>query len=178
MMKHRLLAVLAVFAMFTAMDANAQASQNINVQATVNPTCVITGSGTDLEFNFGVVDVTGGSNSFENASFTWRCSNGTAVEIELDAGDNADSNPASARKLVNDVDPDTPIDYLLCQDEACTTPWGDGTTAADIAATGTGMSALNAQTVVIWGTLFGASAQDANPGTYQETVVLSLNIIP
>ena len=174
-MKHRLLGALAVFAMFTAMDANAQASQNINVQATVNPTCVINGGGADLTFDFGVVDVTGGTDSNTSASFTWRCSNGTAVEIELDAGDNANSDPAVARKLVNDADPGTPIDYRLCQDANCATPWGDGTTAADIATTGTGMSAANAQTVDIFGILEGASAQDAVPGTYTETVVLSLN---
>lgn len=173
MMKHRLLAVLAVLAMFTAMDASAQSSQNINVQATVNPTCVINGGGTDLTFDFGVVDVTGGTNSPGSASFTWRCSTGTPVEIELDAGDNLGSNPTTGRKLENDADPGTPIDYLLCQDAACTIPWGDGTTANDIATIGAGMG--NPTTVDIFGVLFGASAQNALPGTYTETVVLSLN---
>jgi spore coat protein U-like protein len=173
MMKHRLLALLAVFAMFTAMDANAQASQNINVQATVNPTCVIDGSGTDLSFDFGVVDVTGGTDSNTSATFTWRCSNGTPVQIELDAGDNAGSAPATARQLVNDGNSGTPINYLLCQDVNCATPWGDGTTASDIVTSGTGMG--NPATVEIFGILDGATAQNANPGTYTETVVLSLN---
>ena len=173
MMRNKLLAMLAVFTMFSAMDANAQASQNINVQATVNATCVINGGGTDLSFDFGVVDVTGGTNSNTSATFTWRCSNGTLVEIELNAGDNAGSDPGTARQLENDTDPGTPINYLLCQDAACATLWGDGTTAPDIVTSGTGMG--NPETLEIHGILDGLSAQDANPGTYTETVVLSLN---
>ena len=74
---------------------------------------------------------------------------------------------------MNDGNSGTPINYLLCQDVNCVTPWGDGTTASDIVTSGTGMG--NPATVEIFGILDGATAQNANPGTYTETVVLSLN---
>jgi len=95
-LKIKLLGAVTFLAMFTAMEANAQASQNINVEATVNPTCVINGGGTDLAMDFGVIDVTSNADTSINASFTWRCSDGTAVEIELDAGTNATDGSAPA----------------------------------------------------------------------------------
>lgn len=171
----KLLGAAALFAMFGAMEANAQSSQNINVAAQVNPTCVINGGGTDLSMDFGILDVSTTANTPTNASFTWRCSDGTAVEIELDAGTNlADgSAPATARLLEHTVTTGEFLEYLLCQDAACATPWGDGTTAADIVTAGTGMG--NPVTVQIFGVLDGTFAQNAIPGTYRETVVLSLN---
>ena len=171
-MRNKLLAALALFTMFSAMDANAQSSQTINVQAQVNPTCVINGFNTPIDFDFGPVDVTGGTNSTTSATFTWRCSTGTSVSIQLDAGDTAGSVPATARLLEGPAG--DKISYRLCQDAACTTPWGDGTTADDIATTGTGMGIGNAATLTIHGILDGTTAQNVPPGTYTETVVLSL----
>jgi spore coat protein U-like protein len=169
-MRNKLLAALALFTMFSAMDANAQSSQTINVQAQVNPTCVINGFNTPIDFDFGPVDVTGGTNSTTSATFTWRCSTGTSVSIQLDAGDTLLSAPATARLLEGPTG-DT-ISYRLCQDSACLTPWGDGTTADDIATNGTGMG--NPEILTIHGVLDGTTAQNAPPGTYTETVVLSL----
>lgn len=174
-LKIKLLGAVTFLAMFTAMEANAQASQNINVEATVNPTCVINGGGTDLAMDFGVIDVTSNADTSINASFTWRCSDGTAVEIELDAGTNATdgSAPATARLLEHADTAGEFLRYLLCQDANCSTPWGDGTTAADIVTAGGGMG--NPTTVFIYGVLDGDWAQNAIPGVYRETVVLSLN---
>ena len=173
--KRKLLGAFALLSMFSAFEANAQSSQNINVQATVNPTCVINGGGTDLNFDFGVVDVTGGTDSSTSASFTWRCSTGTAVRIELDAGTNAPdgSDPATGRLLENTTSAGQFLSYLLCQDINCTIPWGTAATANDIATVGTGMG--DPATVQIFGVLDGAAAQNAEPGLYTETVVLSLN---
>ncbi len=167
----KLLGAVALFAIFSAFDANAQSSQNINVTAQVNPTCVINGAGSDLDFDFGVLDVTSTANTTQSATFTWRCSDGTAVEIELGLGDTVGSVPAVARLL--EAGAGEFLQYLLCQDAACATPWGDGTTAADIATTGTGMG--NPVTETIYGVLNGTFAENAVPGSYQETVVLSLN---
>lgn len=172
-MKRKLLGAVALFAMFSAFEANAQSSQSINVTAQVNPTCVINGGGTTLNFDFGVIDVTSTADTTQSASFTWRCSDGTAVQIELDAGDTTGSAPATARRLAHASTAGEYLEYLLCQDATCTTPWGDGTTAADIVTTGSGMG--NPTTVQIYGVLDGTFAQNAIPGSYQETVVLSLN---
>lgn len=169
-MKYRLLGVLAAVAMFSATNANAQASQNIQVQATVPPVCVINGGGTDVTFDFGPVDVANGTDSTATVNFTWRCTAGTNVEIELDAGTTTGSDPTTGRLLENASG--ATLSYLLCQDVNCTLPWGDGATASDIVTTGTGMN--NPATVPIYGILDGAAAQNAEPGTYTETVVLSL----
>lgn len=171
-MKYRLLGVLAAVAMFSATNANAQASQNINVQATVPPVCVITGGGTDLTFDFGPVDVANGTDATATVNFEWRCTTGTNVEIELDAGTTAGSDPAVARLLENTSVPGETLSYLLCQDVNCTQPWGDGVVGTDIVTVGTGMG--NPVTVPIYGILDGALAQSAAPGLYTETVVLSL----
>lgn len=172
-MKHKLLGALAAVAMFSATNASAQASQNINVQATVPPICVINGGGTPINFDFGNVDVAGGTDSNLTANFTWRCSTGTPVEIELDAGTTAGSDPAAGRLLESTTNPAATLSYLLCQDATCTIPWGDGTTAPDIVTIGAGMA--NPATVPIYGNLDGTLAQNAEPGLYTETVVLSLN---
>lgn len=171
-MKYRLLGALAAVAMFSATNANAQASQNINVQATVPPVCVINGGGTAATLDFGAADVTNGTDSTATLNFTWRCTAGTNVEIELDAGTTPGSDPATARLLENTAVPGETLSYLLCQDLACTQPWGDGATATDIVTVGAGMG--SPATLPIYGLLDGTVAQGAAPGTYTETVVLSL----
>ena len=98
-MKRKLLGAVALFAMFSAFEANAQSSQNINVTAQVQPTCVINGGAATLDFDFGVIDTAIGVDVAQSADFTWRCTTGIAVEIELDAGDNVGSDPANARLL-------------------------------------------------------------------------------
>jgi spore coat protein U-like protein len=167
----KLLGAVALFAMFSAFNANAQSSQNINVTAQVQPTCVINGGGSALDFDFGVIDTASGADVAQSANFTWRCTSGLAVEIELDAGDNVGSVPAAARLL--EAGAGNFLQYLLCHDVTCTQPWGDGTTAPDLVTAGSGMGVPVTQT--IFGVLDGTFAQSAVPGSYQETVVLSLN---
>ena len=172
-MKRKLLGAVALFAMFAGMEANAQGtSQNINVQADVADVCVINGSATPLSINFGTVDTTTLVDSTDSATLTWRCSTGTNVEIRLDAGDTPGSDPATARLLEHSTDPTQTINYLLCQDAGCLTPWGDETTAADVDAVGAGMAAP--QNTQIFGVLDASSAVSNIAGIYTETVVVSL----
>ena len=170
-MKRKLLGAAALFAMFSAFEANAQSSQNINVTAQVQPTCVINGGAATLDFDFGVIDTATGADVPQSAGFTWRCTTGLAVQIELDSGDTPGSDPATARLL--DAGGGNVLQYLLCHDASCTQPWGDGTTAPDVATVGGGMG--NPTNETIYGVLDGTFAQGAAPGSYQETVVLSLN---
>ena len=170
-MNRKLLGAVALFAMFSAFEANAQSSQNINVTAQVQPTCVINGGGTTLDFDFGIIDTALGADVAQSATFTWRCTAGLAVQIELDAGDNVGSDPATARLL--EAGPGNFLQYLLCFDATCTQPWGDGTTAPDLVTSGSGMGVPVVQT--IFGVLDGTFAQGAVPGSYQETVVLLMN---
>ena len=170
-LNRKLLGAVALFAMFSAFEANAQSSQNVNVTAQVQPTCVINGGGSALDFDFGIVDTALGTDVSQSATFTWRCTSGLAVQIELGAGDNFGSDPATARLL--EAAPGDFLQYLLCQDATCATPWGDGVTAADIATSGSGMGTPTVTT--IYGVLDGTFAQAAVPGAYQETVVLLMN---
>ena len=169
-MRNKLLAMLAVFTMFSAIEANAQVSQNINVQATVNPVCLIDDFATPVDFDFGLVDIATGANIDSTATFSWRCSTGTNVSIRLDVGTTSGSDPDNARLLVGPTG-DT-IEYLLCQDSNCGSPWGDDPTSNHLAETGQGMGTSVIET--IFGRLFGATAQDVAPGIYTETVILSL----
>ena len=169
-MRNKLLAMLAVFTMFSAMDANAQSSQTISVQAQVNPTCLIDGFGAPIDFNFGAVDMVNGLDSTTSATFTWRCSTGTSVSIQLDNGSTPGSDAVGGR-LLTGPGPD-PISYRLCQDAACNAPWGNIPGTNDVAETGAGMG--NPADLTIHGVLNAASAQNAPPGTYTETVILSL----
>jgi len=167
----KLLGAVALLAMLSSIEANAQSSQNVNVTAQVQPTCVINGGGSALDFDFGIIDTATGTDVAQSATFTWRCTSGLAVEIELDAGDNAGSAPATARLL--EAAPGEFLQYLLCFDAGCSNPWGDGTTAPDLVTSGSGMGVPVVQT--IYGVLNGTFAQSAVPGSYQETVVLSMN---
>ena len=65
------------------------------------------------------------------------------------------------------------LPYLLCQDAACNTPWGDGSVEANIGANGAGMG--NPTNETVYGRVVGADAQAAVPGDYSETVVISVN---
>ena len=170
-LNRKLLGAVALFAMFSAFEANAQSSQNINVTAQVQPTCVINGGASTLDFDFGVIDTSVGTDVTQSATFTWRCTSGVAVQIELDAGDNTGSDPTSARRL--EAGAGDFLEYLLCHDASCAFPWGDGTTAPDLVTSGSGMGVPVVQT--IYGVLDGAFAQNAVPGSYQETVVLLMN---
>lgn len=170
-MNRKLLGAVALFAMFSAFEANAQSSQSINVTAQVQPTCVINGGGTTLDFDFGIIDTALGADVSQSANFTWRCTAGLAVQIELDAGNNVGSDPATARLL--EAAPGDFLEYLLCFDALCSNPWGDGTTAPDLLTAGSGMGVPTVTT--IYGVLDGTFAQAAVPGAYQETVVLLMN---
>jgi len=170
--KRKLLHAVALLAMFSAFEANAQSTQSMDVTATVNDTCVITNVVGLAAFDFGVIDTTSPADTTYNGTFEWACNTGTTVEIELDAGDNPGSLPATARQLLH-TDGINFLEYRLCQDSLCAIPWGDGVTAADVPAVGTGIG--NPQQLTIYGVLDGTVAQSAISGAYQETVVLSLN---
>ena len=77
-LNRKLLGAVALFAMFSAFEANAQSSQNINVTAQVQPTCVINGGASTLDFDFGVIDTTVGADVAQKcnlhlALYFWRC---------------------------------------------------------------------------------------------------------
>jgi spore coat protein U-like protein len=168
-MKRKLLGAVALFAMFSAFEANAQ--QNLNVSATVPDVCVITTPGTalNLPFDLSTLDIAV-ADFTATVDFLWRCSQGNAATINLSsgAGTGADAN---TRYMTG------PGGVLLAY--TLTTPggvaWGDGTNGQlGFGVTGAGMAAANEQATAIDGTLALADAQAATTGAYADTVVITL----
>lgn len=168
-LNRKLLGAVALFAMFSSFEANAQ--QNLNVTATVPQVCIITTPGTalNLPFDLSTLDVAV-ADFTASVDFLWRCSLNTAATINMSsgAGTGADANtrymtgPGGAT-----------LAYSL------TTPggaaWGDGTNSQPgFGATGAGMAVANEVTTPIDGTVALAAAQAATVGAYVDTVLITL----
>ena len=132
--KQLLACALAIFAMFSAVEAKAQ--QNLNVTATVPNICVITSEGTDLNlpFDLSTLDVAN-ADFTATVDFLWRCSLNTAATVNLSSGlgSGADANtrymtgPSNAQLAYTLVTPDG-------------VAWGDGTNGQNgYGVTGEGM---------------------------------------
>ena len=88
--KQKLLGAIAVFLMLSVTDASAQKTSDLAVQAEVPEACVID-SADVISMDFGILDVVSGGSgpggdTLQQSDFEWRCSQGTAVTIELDLG--------------------------------------------------------------------------------------------
>jgi spore coat protein U-like protein len=175
--KKKLLGVIALLGMFSAMEANAQQSQNMSVNATVPQVCVID-AGQALAINFGDVLDIDGANTFPEVSETvnWRCSNGNSATLVIDAGLAAGATDTT-RAMVGPSGPATEtLAYSLYQPDASGTAasavnWGS-TNATGVAITGAGMGSTQSTTI------FGAVTGDATglpAGSYSDTVVITVN---
>ena len=166
----KLLGAAALFAMFGAMEANAQ--QNMNVSATVPDVCVITSAGTDLTmpFDLSTLDVAV-ADFTATASFLWRCSAGNAATININSGGGTGAN-GTTRFMIGGGGTDE-LAYSLTTPTAAL--WGDGANGQPgFGVLGAGMGAADEQTTVITGTIVLADAQAAPVGAYNDTVVITL----
>jgi len=168
-LKQKLLGAVAVFAVLSATEANAQ--QNMDVTATVPSVCVISNVGTNLTMAFDLSGLAVAAADFTTtADFLWRCSAGTAATIALSsgAGGGADGvtrymqGPGGAL-----------LAYSLTGPLGVT--WGDGPNGAPVlGVTGAGMAIGAEQTTVIDGTVILANAQAANVGAYTDVVLITM----
>jgi len=170
--KRKLLHAVALLAMFSALEANAQ--QNMNVNATVPDVCVITTPGTDLNMNFDLSTLDVAVADFTaTADFLWRCSDGNAATINITSGNGTDAN-GTTRSMIGPggVGVDE-LDYELRTPASAL--WGDGTNGQPgYGVTGAGMGAADEQTTTITGTILLADAQAAAVGAYTDLVVITL----
>lgn len=167
-MKRKILGLAAFFALFSAVQANAQSNSNLTVTATVPSVCVIDVASTDTTLAFDLSGLAAAATDFtQTANVGWRCSLNTALTLSINGGGSGD--PA-ARVMAG---PGLGLAYNLFTDNTFGTIWGDGTGGtATVADTGLGMNTVGSST--IFGRVLLADAQNAAVGNYTDTVVVTL----
>jgi len=170
-MKRKLLGAVALFAMFSAFEANAQ-SANLDVSATVPETCIIT-SADPLAMAFGSVDPVngsgGGADIVLDALFTYECSVGTAGTVDLGLGLGAGATLAQ-RFMNGTLAGPNVLGYRL--EQVGGADFGSG--GAGVAFAGAGFGST-IQTI-IRGRLSVAQMQLAQVDTYSDTVTITLTL--
>jgi spore coat protein U-like protein len=163
-LNRKLLGAVALFAMLSGFEANAQTTdtRNLNVTATVPTVCLIDSAAT-INMAFDLSDlVSRGTDYVVDVTLDWRCSATTAVVVELGGAD------ATARTMAGP----NPLPYTLTDN--LDVLWGDDSNGATSRAlTGAGMGMASQQNTVIRGTLALADAQAADVGAYSDTVLIS-----
>jgi spore coat protein U-like protein len=167
-MKRKLLGAVALFAMFSAFEANAQ-TVDLNVTAEVQAGCMID-SPAVINMPFGALDPLAAGPHVQTADFTFHCTAGTPVSIELDAG-----TGSPAAYLTNRVMTGAGTNTLLYRLETtANADWGLAADTADYTMNASGWSTPD--TVTIQGVITQANVQAAAvDATYQDTVVVTLN---
>jgi spore coat protein U-like protein len=162
-----LLGAAALFAMFSAFEANAQTTdtRNLNVSATVPTVCLIDSAAT-INMAFNLSDLaTRGADYIVDVTLDWRCS--ATVPVVVDLG----GTTATARTMAG-PNPLKPLPYTLTDDVDVL--WGDDTNGATSRAlTGAGMGIPAQQNTIIRGTIALTDAQAADVGAYSDTVLIS-----
>lgn len=168
-LKQKLLGAVAVFAVLSVTEANAQ--QNMDVTATVPSVCVISNVGTNLTMAFDLSGLAAAAADFTaTADFLWRCSAGTAATIALNSGLGGGADGVT--RLMQGPGGAT-LAYSLTAPGGGT--WGDGGNGAPVFnVVGAGMAAAAEQTTVIDGTVTLANAQAANVGAYTDVVLITM----
>jgi spore coat protein U-like protein len=165
-LKLRLLLIAAVGFAFSG-TANAQATQNIDVSATVPNFCIFDGtSDTTMAFDLSTV-ATAVADFTDSTVLAWRCSTGFNTTIGIGPGGSGD-------QLDRELDDGgATLAYNLYIDNTYGTIWGDGTAPTSmVAVVGTGMGNLG--TSEVFGRILLADAQAAEPGTYTDTVIVGI----
>jgi spore coat protein U-like protein len=142
--------------------AAGSASDNLAVSASIASNCTIDAS---AGLAFGAYDPIVANKSSDltgDGSISVICTNGSAVTIELDGGQNEDgaAPAAPARRMADGANF---LSYTLYSDAGLSTLWATGA-AVDVDDTGTGVASSH--------TVYGSVAQDQNVpvGSYSDTV--------
>jgi spore coat protein U-like protein len=170
-LKQKLLGAAAVFVMLSVTGANAQQTSALAVEATVPEACVID-SAAIIPMDFGILDVvvggTPGGDTLQQSDFDWRCSQGTAVTIELDLG--LGTGRTLAKRVMTGTTTGDTLPYRLEKSDA--TDWGDTASTTAFTTTAAGFAAT--ETTTIFGIITLADSQTAQVDVYQDTVTITL----
>ena len=161
LVKSLLIGILALAGMLAGNAFAAQATDQFQVQATVNANCLVTAN----NLTFGTpYDGSSGTPNDSTTTIDVRCTKNTGYTIAMDAGVTAGTSFAP-RLMTNATDF---MQYNLYTDNTYGTVWGDGTGATGtVAGTGTGMG--NTINHTVYGRI--PVSQNLSPGTYTETTI-------
>lgn len=155
----------SILAAGAAQAANPTVTTTFQVSATVQPNC--TTSATALGFgNY----TPGSGNVTANSTITVNCTKTTAYTVALNAG--STTGDAYAQRLM--ASGTNTLQYNLYTTNAYTTVFGDGTgsTATD---SGTGAGMATASTFTVYGQLLDSAFNQATvPGTYTDTITVTV----
>lgn len=145
----------------------ATATSTFNVTATVLKNCLV--SSANLAFG-SYTPNTGALTG--NSNITVRCTKTTPYTVSLNAGTTT-GGTLGQRLLANGANT---LQYNLYTTAGLTTVFGDGTGGtATAAGTGNGVSVGNAVTHTVYGSLpDNATNQDATPGSYSDTITVTV----
>lgn len=130
------------------------------VSANVIKKCTVAASPLDFGTNPGLLNTT----VTADTSLSVQCSNGTAYNVGLDAGQNGGGN-INARKMILGAHS---VQYQLYRDSARTQVWGNTIGLNTVAATGNG----NTQNLTVYGNVLPQTTPPA--GTYTDTVIVTV----
>jgi spore coat protein U-like protein len=163
--------LFAAIAFASIGTANAQNTQNIDIEAIVPSICIVdVSSGTTMDFVMTNLGVAGNVLDFDaTTTLAWRCSAGFNTVITIGPG-------GSTNQLLRLLDSGTnTLSYNLYTDNTYGTIWGDGAGITNtVAAIGTGMAVANIGTSVVYGRIPLAAAEAAPAGTYQDQVLVTV----
>jgi spore coat protein U-like protein len=151
-----------------ALAGTAQAvtkTDNMTVSASVAKNCVIDAP----DLNLGSFD---GTNDLAVSSvISVRCTSGTGFTVDLSTGA---SGSYAARTMSNGTG--GTLVYNLFTDANHTAVWGDGVTGGtdDGGGTGAGMALANAQSLTVYGQLLASDNQEAEAGSYTDTITATI----
>lgn len=166
-LKFNALGSLMLLALFASPTADAQQTRTLDVTANVPEICVIV-SPANISLDFGDVDPTNPAGATATAVFEYRCSQGTALTIEMNAGIGPGASFAE-RVMVGTATSDT-LPYRLEKDD--TSLWGDD--ASGNAYEGTAAGITTTESVGINGFITQAAAEQAQVDSYTDTVTITL----
>ena len=167
LIRHRPALAAAALVLTAAFPAMAGVdSADLDVTATVNASCTIS----TVALGFGVYDpiVTHAAAALDGTgTVTVTCTNGSAVNITLGQGDNANAGSTDAVPLRRMLSGANLLSYYLYSDAARLTVWGntDPTGLDDV---GTGV----ASNLTVYGRI--PAAQNVPVGAYADTVVATV----
>lgn len=155
------LSIAMICSLFAAPALTQTATTQFNVQITINAECQIN-SASDLNFGAsGVIDAAVSATS----AIAVQCTNGTAYDIGLSAGQGAGATVAS--RLMTGPNSET-VTYSLYTDAAHSDVWGNTIGTDTLAGTGTGA----AQTYTVFGQV--PPQATPTPGTYTDIITVTL----
>jgi spore coat protein U-like protein len=161
-----MICLVALFAAVVPAAFAGTATANLNVSALVSANCTLSASplafgSYDAVFANATTDLDGAG------SVSVNCTNGSTATITLGQGANADAGSVDAAPLRRIKSGSNYLSYVLFQDSARTTAWGN-TAGTGVGHTGTG----TINNISVYGRL--AAGQNVPAGSYADTVIATV----